>query len=66
MLEVIDRWKFTERALQKPLEAFWGKSVKTTYFTQFGCAESDRTGCSSVRRHFDLQNGGKKRCPPST
>ena len=43
-----------------------GKSVKTTYFTQFGCAESDRTGYSSVRRHLDLQNGGKTRWPPSS
>ena len=46
---VVDRWKFTEMALQKPLEAFLEKSVKTTYFTQFGCAESDRTGCSSFK-----------------
>jgi len=65
-INVLDRWKFTERALRKPMEAFLGKSVKTTYFTQFGCAESDRTGCSSVRRHLDLQNGWKTRWPPSS
>ena len=36
LYEILERWKFTERALRKPLEAFLGKSVKPPILHNLG------------------------------